>query len=214
MDECENPIRQGVAAGRPADTVNERVGARLRALRRARGLSLEALAARSGVSRSMISLVERAATSPTAVLLEKLSASLDVSLASLFEDPQRLPLPLARRRDQTSWQDPQSGYLRRNVSPTGPDVPVQIVEVEFPPSARLAYEAAPRSVRIHQQIWMLAGQMEIGQGEDCYRLATGDCLALELDQAVSFYNPSRRAARYAVILSGQSCLPLSTLEDR
>lgn len=50
--------------------LNDRIARRVRELRAARGLSLEALAAQSGVSRSMISLIERGESSPTAVVLE------------------------------------------------------------------------------------------------------------------------------------------------
>ena len=64
--------------------INQHIAQHIRELRLAKGYSLDQLAARSGVSRSSISLIERAATSPTAVILEKLAAALDVSLASLF----------------------------------------------------------------------------------------------------------------------------------
>ena len=64
---------------------------RVRELRAASGLSLDELAGRCGVSRSMISLIERGESSPTAVVLEKLAVGLNVSLASLFEAPQAEP---------------------------------------------------------------------------------------------------------------------------
>ena len=42
------------------------------------------------------------------------------------------PFPLSRRSDQpTTWRDPATGYLRRNVSPSGTGSPVDLVEVEF-----------------------------------------------------------------------------------
>jgi transcriptional regulator with XRE-family HTH domain len=50
--------------------INERIATRVRTLRAASSLSLAALAQRSAVSRSMLSLVERGETSPTAVVLE------------------------------------------------------------------------------------------------------------------------------------------------
>src|SRR5262249_16948127 len=59
--------------------VNRRIAGRVRDLRAARGLTLDALAERSGVSRSMISLIERGESSPTAALLERLAAGLNVS---------------------------------------------------------------------------------------------------------------------------------------
>ena len=65
------------AAAAPPVDINARIAARVRALRAARGLSLEALAQACGVSRSMISLIERGESSPTAVLLEKRREPLD-----------------------------------------------------------------------------------------------------------------------------------------
>ena len=62
--------------------INTRIAQRLRELRDARGYSLEALAERSGVSRSAISLIERGQSSPTAVVLDKLAIGLSVALAS------------------------------------------------------------------------------------------------------------------------------------
>src|SRR5215510_10519495 len=62
----------------PEGDLNQRIAERVRDLRTARGLTLETLAERSGVSRSMISLIERGESSPTAVLLERLAAGLGV----------------------------------------------------------------------------------------------------------------------------------------
>src|SRR5438876_4945575 len=126
--------------GEAAPDLNERIAERVRELRAKRGLSLDALASKSGVSRSMISLIERGESSPTAVVLEKLAAGLGVMLASLFDAPAAAPQtpsgPVARRDDQPQWQDPASGYVRRNVSPPGVPQPMQIVEVHFPPGGR------------------------------------------------------------------------------
>src|SRR4051812_2103502 len=118
-----------------ASTLDQRIAARVRELRAARGASLDALAGKSGVSRSMISLIERAESSPTAVVLDKLATALGVTLASLFDAPAAAGAPagpVARRADQPRWRDPESGYVRRNVSPPGVPQPMQIVEVTFP----------------------------------------------------------------------------------
>ena len=114
--------------------LTQRIAQRVRELRAASGLSLDDLAGRCGVSRSMISLIERGESSPTAVLLEKLAVGLNVSLASLFESPEPSPDPVSRRADQLEWRDPASGYQRRNVSPSGFDSPIQIVEVTSRPA--------------------------------------------------------------------------------
>src|SRR5690349_11828550 len=95
--------------------VNQRIAERVRDLRATERLSLDALASKSGVSRSMISLIERGESSPTAVVLEKIAAALNVTLGSLFEPPANASRvatePVSRRKDQQQWQDPGSGYI-------------------------------------------------------------------------------------------------------
>jgi transcriptional regulator with XRE-family HTH domain len=184
-----------------AGPINERIALRVRDLRAAKGWSLEALAAASGISRSMISVIERGESSPTAIVLEKLAAGLGVPLAALFDAPAPSHEPVLRAKDQPQWRDPHSGYVRRNVSPSGVGSPIQIVEVMFPPRARVAYETGPREPLTHQQVWVLDGAIEITWGRERFELATGDCLAMTLDRPVAFHNPHRRAARYAVVLT-------------
>ncbi|HEX2885684.1 helix-turn-helix domain-containing protein [Vineibacter terrae] len=187
--------------------LNQQIAARVRHLRADRGITLEALADRSGVSRSMISLVERAETSPTAVLLEKLAAGLNVTLASLFEPPAGTASPVARRSDQTAWRDPASGYVRRNISPHFHPTPIQIVEVTFPAGARVAYDAAPRQTPAHHQVWVLDGRIEVTVGEQTHELAAGDCLAFVLDRPTAYRNRTRKPARYAVVMVADPGLP-------
>lgn len=184
-----------------SSSLNERIAQRVRDLRAARGLSLDALAVHCGVSRSMISLIERGESSPTAVVLEKLATGLGVPLASLFEAPQPEAGPVSRLADQPQWRDPHSGYVRRNVSPAGTASPIHIVEVLFPPKARVAYETAAREPQVHQQVWMLEGTIEVTLGGEHHRLDAGDCLAMVLDRPMSYYNPTRKIARYAVVIA-------------
>ena len=188
----------------PASDLNARIARRVSDFRAARGLSLDTLGTRCGVSRSMISLVERGESSPTAVVLEKLAAGLGVTMAAMFEPPRDASVPsgpVARRDEQPEWRDPASGYLRRNVSPAGVPQPMQIVEVEFPPRARVAFETGARDVRVHQQVWVLDGSIDVTLGDVRHRLREGDCLAMQLDRPTMFHNPTRRPARYAVVLA-------------
>jgi transcriptional regulator with XRE-family HTH domain len=190
-----------------ASDLNEHIAERIRTLRAAQALSLEALADKSGVSRSMISLIERGESSPTAVVLEKLATALSVTLQSLFVGPTDAPQlpggPLARRADQPQWQDPASGYLRRNVSPAGAAHPMQIVEVHFPPGGRVAFENGGQHAHVLQQVWLLAGMIDITLGGVLHRLHEGDCLAMQLDRPTMFHNPTRKAARYALVVASE-----------
>lgn len=189
------------------DDINRRIARQVSARRAAAGLSLDALAARSGVSRSTISLIERGETSATAVVLEKLASGLGIALASLFEAERAMPSPLMRRAEQPEWRDPASGYVRRNVSPPDHPSPLRIVEVVFPPATHVVLEGAGPEAAIRQQIWVLDGTMELTQGGATWRLDVGDCLAMHVDGPVEFRNPTRRTARYAVVIASDIALP-------
>jgi len=108
----------------------------MRELRLARGYTLEELAARSDVSHAMLSMIERTTANPTAVVLDKLANGLEVSLVSLFggvESP-------ASFNEQPVWQDPESAYIHRRLTPSGCTSSTQLVEVLFPAQRRITYD--------------------------------------------------------------------------
>ena len=194
-------MKDRVTAAPATPDINARIAGRVRTLRTDLGMTLDALAAKCDVSRSMISLVERGESSPTAVVLEKISAGLGVPLASLFDDAKGSADPVSRRADRTTWRDPESGYVRRNISPPNVASPIQIVDVVLPAGARVAYETGARDASIHQQIWVQQGSVEVTVGSVTYRLSEDDCLAMQLNAPTAFQNRTRRAARYLVIIA-------------
>ncbi len=192
---------QDDAARAAGSDINSRIASRVRGLRNEFGMSLDALAAKSDVSRSMISLVERAESSPTAVVLEKIATGLGVPLATLFDDASAPVSPLSRHADRAAWRDPQSGYIRRNISPANFPSPIRVVEVILPAGAKVAYETGARDVSIHQQVWVQEGSIEVALGSVTHRLSQNDCLAMQLDEPIGFRNRTRKAARYIVVIA-------------
>lgn len=164
-------------------------------------MTLNALAEKCQVSRSMISLIERGESSPTAVVLEKIASGFGLALAALFDDLNVAPNPVSRREDRTPWRDPQSGYVRRNISPPNFPSIIRIAEVVFPAGAKVSFDTAPSESGIQQQIWMQEGSMEITVGHVTYRLSVDDCLAMELHEPVTFRNRARKRARYIVVVA-------------
>jgi transcriptional regulator with XRE-family HTH domain len=183
-----------------ATDINGRIAARVHDLRGSLGISLEDLSGRCGVSRSMISLIERGESSPTAVVLEKLAAGLGVPLAALFDDPALPASPISRRDDRVTWRDPESGYLRRNISPANFPSSIHIVEVTLPPGARVAYESASLQ-KVDQQVWVQDGRVEVTVGETTHHLAEDDCLVMRLGESITYANRTRKPARYIVVIA-------------
>lgn len=174
------------------------IATRLLALRQAKGLSLAELAELSGVSKAMISKVERAQSSPTAVLLGRLAAGLGVSLAQLLTEEKESPQRLRTKAAQEVWRDPEAGYLRRQVAERGTGSGVELVEVELPRSAQVGY---PRwSGKPYRQcLWMLEGALQVDYGDERFELAPGDCLDFGVDRPLVFKALGRTACRYLLV---------------
>src|SRR5215207_2253700 len=104
-----------------ADMVDEvasgRLGERVRELRRERGLTLDGLAGRSGVSRAMISKVERGEKNPTLVVAAKVAEGLGVSLSQLVGVDERREVVVVPRARRTVMRDPETGFERQLLSP-------------------------------------------------------------------------------------------------
>lgn len=189
----------------PSSELDDRVANHLKNLRTQRGFTLDELAKLSGVSRAMISFIERAESSPTARVLDKLASSLGVSLASLFAEDERPDAsPVSRRVEQSEWRDPETGYIRRNLSPPGFPSPIELAEIVLPAGTRVAYDGGARAAAVYHQVWVIGGSIEVTCGEDTYRLASGDCLALEVDQPTMYRNASAVTARYLVVSTRDS----------
>lgn len=189
-----------------ASRIDRDIGASVRVLRIAAGLTLDDLAGRSGVSRAMLSRIERGESSPTAQLLNRVCGGLGVTLAALFAGAESPAAPLARRAEQALWRDPGSGYLRRAVSPPGTGSPCRIAEIEFPPGASVAFDNQ-RLEGTDQHVWVLDGVLELELGDEVFRLETGDCLHMRFGKPVVYRNPGRRAVRYAVIVGHAGARP-------
>lgn len=112
--------------------------------------------------------------------------------------------PLARHAAQAVWRDPASGYLRRNVSPRGTGSSFEIVEVELPAGAEVGLDSAAGAPALDQQIWILAGRLDLTVDGVPHALAAGDCLQMHLRGPIRYRNPGSEPVRYAVILAAGS----------
>lgn len=180
------------------DDARGRLARRVRMERDARGWSLADLADRSGVSKAAISKIEREEVSPTAVVLVRIAAAFDLTLAGLLlraEGGGRL----SRAAEQPSWRDPETGYVRRQVF-SCPDHPLELVAVELPAGQRVEFPASSYAM-IRQAVWVTAGELSIDEGGERHTLGPGDCLGFGPPGPVVIANRSERPCSYVVALA-------------
>ncbi len=187
------------------------IAARIRAERERRRWTLAQLADASGVSRAMINRIERGESSPTAVVLGKLSAAFQLSVSSLLalaeggaaDGPSHdgggnAAGGVHRQADAAEWTDPATGYRRRQI--TGPRFPAEVAEVRLPPGARVPYPAAAFAF-LRQVVWVLDGHLTFHEGDAVHELDAGDTIELGEPSPRVFANTSAAECRYAVILA-------------
>ncbi|MBC2907786.1 helix-turn-helix domain-containing protein [Streptomyces cupreus] len=187
------------------DPLVARIATRIRAERERRRWTLAQLADASGVSRAMINRIERGESNPTAVVLGKLSAAFQLSVASLLavadEVTVEQPQGVRRRADDVEWTDPETGYRRRQI--TSPRFPAEIAEIHLPPGARVPYPAAAFAF-LHQLVWVLEGRLTFHDGDSVHELGPGDIIELGDPAPRVFVNSGATECRYAVVLSRTS----------
>lgn len=180
------------------DDPNQAIAARIRIERDTRGWSLADLAERSGVSKAMISKIERGDASPTATVLGRLSGAFGLSLSVLLALAERSEDRISRHGHQPVWQDPETGYVRRTISPPSGDI-LELLQITLPPGVRVPYPAAAFLFQ-RQQIWVLQGELEFREGGVTHSLEQGDCLQLGPPADSSFFNPGASESVYLVAL--------------
>jgi transcriptional regulator with XRE-family HTH domain len=173
------------------------IATQLKAHRSRRAWTLDQLAQASGVSRGMISKIERQQVSATAALLSRLGAALEVPLSDLLA-PARSAGALMRKAERPRWQDPATGFVREVASPRLTGSAVEVVEVELPPAAKVDYRL-DRTPVYAQHVLVLAGRLRIHQGPPL-DLAMGDTFFMVPAGEFSFENPGGSPCRYLVIM--------------
>lgn len=180
--------------------MERRIADGIRKRREQLGISASELAGRSGVSRAMVSKIERLEVNPTAVLLGSLCNGLGITLSSLIASAEATASsPIARIAEQPVWRDPATGLRRTMVSPRNTSSHVEIVQIELPQGAEVDYEAVRNSY--DQHLVILQGTLTLVSGDETVELVAGDCMHSRVDIAHTFANRARGVCKYLVVIA-------------
>ena len=105
---------------------------------------------------------------------------------------------MRRAADTPQWRDPDTGYLRRQIS--SPAFPAAVTEVTLPPAARVPYPAAAYAF-IAQLVWVLSGRLTLTDGTAERVLAPGDTFELGEPLPREFRNETAEECRYIVVVT-------------
>lgn len=170
------------------------LGGRIRAERLGRGLSLDGLAARSGVSRSMLSEVERGGKVPTVLLLDRIATGLGTSIARLLGDDPPARVIVRRRAEQDAVLDP-SGWERRILSPVLPGVEFEFMRTTIPAGGD-AGAFSPHAPGSREYLAVERGLLRLTVDGAAHLLHAGDSIYYAGDCVHAFANPGGEPCVY------------------
>ena len=163
----------------PRSDIHDRLATSLRAARKARGLSLDAAARLSGVSRSMVSQIERGESSPTVATLWALTQALQLDFAGLLE---ARPTPgIEVTRAGSAPVIDRNGVKIRILSAPESVGSHEVYELAFTANARLTSDAHSPGCREH--LTVLEGQLSVTSGDVTETLGPGDVARYPADRS-------------------------------
>jgi transcriptional regulator with XRE-family HTH domain len=177
----------------------ERLGARVKELRRRRGLTLEDLAERAGVSRAMISKVERGEKNPTLVVAAKVAEGLGVTISELLGVKERREIVVIPRERRMTMRDPESGFERQLLSPTFGGRGVEFVR-NVVPHGSTSGEFPPHRRGVEEYMVVEKGRLRTFVGDEEHLLEAGDALYFEADVSHRFDNAGDGECSYYLVI--------------
>jgi transcriptional regulator with XRE-family HTH domain len=171
----------------------------LKALRTMRGLSLQGLAESSGISKSMISKVERGDVRPSLDVAVRLAEALGSSVSEMIRRDEYARVIKLERKHQSVASDPKLNWERRLLSPMFNGASLEVLHTKV--GARVKLGAFPRHPKgTEEYVVVLKGKLSITIGGAQHSLEEGDSLFFEADRDHALENPAGRPAEYLIII--------------
>lgn len=181
------------------EVTSGRLGERVRALRRERGWTLEMLAERSGVSRAMISKLERGEKNPTLVVAAKVAEGLGMNLSQLVSVEEKSKVVVVPRERRMTMRDPETGFERQLLSPSLGGRGVEFIRNVVPENSTSG-ELPPHRRGVEQYVVVERGRLRAVLGGEEHVLEEGDAAYFEADVAHRFDNAGEGECSYYLVI--------------
>src|SRR3974390_817010 len=187
------PAQKNSSPVQPADAISRHLGGRVKNLRAARGWSLEALAAASGVSRSMLSQIEREQANPTLAVTLRIARAFGLTLGELLELPGAASAVTVIRADDHAYHYRSDKDCRiRTLSPLNLEKDVEFYEVRLQPGGAL--RSSPHFEGTREFLTLQRGGLRVESGPDMEDLNTGDSVSYRADIPHALVNSGKTEA--------------------
>lgn len=184
-----------------SDDLGRQFGIRVRGLRDDAGLTLEELSRQSGVSRAMLSKVERGEKSPTIGVATRISRALNTSLSFLTGgEEQRRAVAIVRTAERHVFRDAETGFERHLLSPPIAGSAVELLYHYLPPGVSTGI-LPPYPAGTEKHVVVTQGHLVVAIDGSDAKLSKGDALFFEAESEHSFDNRTEKPCGYYMVMS-------------
>lgn len=170
-----------------------RVADVLKRMRAERRLSLDDLAARSGVSRAALSQIEGARTNPTLAVLWKIAVGLDVPFHDLLGPNEDQAVRVLRAGETPPLRSADARMESRLLSPGGASTDIEVYDLRLQPKA--VHKSDPHGKGTTETLVVLTGSLKLVVDGSEHELGTGDSVFFRADVPHSYENRTAREIR-------------------
>ncbi|KLU60747.1 HTH-type transcriptional repressor RghR [Peptococcaceae bacterium CEB3] len=174
------------------------IGQTLRVLRRRKQLTLEQVSDLSGVSKPMLSQIERGETNPTVVTLWKIATGLRVPFSTFLEDLDNPEVTVMRASSQRIVVDDEGQYVVRSIMALKTIQPTDLFHVHL--ERGCAHKAEAHGSNVTEGVWIQQGRLTLAIGGKTYALAAGDALHFAANVEHTYINPGGSDCEFLVVL--------------
>lgn len=177
-----------------------RVGITLQALRQAQGLSLDELSRRAGVSKSMLSQIERNQANPTVAVVWRLANALRVDMSELLgsERPAPPAIETVAAHAIPGMSSPDGLCQLRILGPI--DLAGQFEWYELRVQAGGALESSAHEPGSREHLSVLSGSLEVRLASSLRRLKAGETARYAADGPHAIHNPGKTLAHALLVV--------------
>lgn len=179
------------------EEVNAAVARNVRTQRTTLAWTLDDLAARSGVSKGMLSQVEQGRTNPSVATICRLATALGVTVASLVEAPEGPSARVVRGEEAvTLWTGGKPGSEARLLVGSGTTQQVELWDVRMVPGDGYGSEGHPAGTR--ELLLVIDGELTLELDGTPHLVGAGDAIAFVADRPHAYRNLGTKPLRYSL----------------
>jgi transcriptional regulator with XRE-family HTH domain len=168
------------------------IGRKVKAARTSKGLRLKELAARSGLSESLISKIENDKTTPSLLTLHRIASALDTNISWLFNDNPTEASPVLRASERRAIHTDKEKATTENFVPFGGSHLMQAFLITLHPGGT---SLGTRTHAGEEFGYVMEGELELTVGGKSYRLKAGDSFNFRSERSHAYRNPTKKDVR-------------------